>query len=216
MIFLSREEAGAKLAKEVRDQGLTFDLCCGIPRGGVIVGSVCAQELGLPFGVLLIRKIRSNVNPEVAVGALGYAGNGNFATILSPESAHERREHLEAEIGLEKERLVLYAELFERYIPQTWERGARVLVVDDGIATGATMIAALDVVTSMGCVATVGTPVVDKEVMRQLTERGYHVVAVYAVEWLMAVGQFYQDFHEVTDREALSWANRAFRPRQIR
>ena len=216
MIFLSREEAGAKLAKEVRDQGLTFDLCCGIPRGGVVVGSVCAQELGLPFGVLLIRKIRSNANPEVAVGALGYAGNGNFATILSPESAHERREHLEAEIGLEKERLVLYAELFERYIPQTWERGARVLVVDDGIATGATMIAALDVVTSMGCVATVGTPVVDKEVMRQLTERGYHVVAVYAVEWLMAVGQFYQDFHEVTDREALSWANRAFRPRQIR
>ena len=216
MIFLSREEAGAKLAKEVRDQGLTFDLCCGIPRGGVVVGSVCAQELGLPFGVLLIRKIRSNVNPEVAVGALGYAGNGNFATILSPESAHERREHLEAEIGFEKERLVLYAELFERYIPQTWERGARVLVVDDGIATGATMIAALDVVTSMGCVATVGTPVVDKEVMRQLTERGYHVVAVYAVEWLMAVGQFYQDFHEVTDREALSWANRAFRPRQIR
>jgi len=216
MIFLSREEAGAKLAKEVRDQGLTFDLCCGIPRGGVVVGSVCAQELGLPFGVLLIRKIRSNANPEVAVGALGYAGNGNFATILSPESAHERREHLEAEIGFEKERLVLYAELFERYIPQTWERGARVLVVDDGIATGATMIAALDVVTSMGCVATVGTPVVDKEVMRQLTERGYHVVAVYAVEWLMAVGQFYQDFHEVTDREALSWANRAFRPRQIR
>ena len=216
MIFLSREEAGAKLAKEVRDQGLTFDLCCGIPRGGVVVGSVCAQELGLPFGVLLIRKIRSTANPEVAVGALGYAGNGNFATILSPESAHERREHLEAEIGLEKERLVLYAELFERYIPQTWERGARVLVVDDGIATGATMIAALDVVTSMGCVATVGTPVVDKEVMRQLTERGYHVVAVYAVEWLMAVGQFYQDFHEVTDREALSWANRAFRPRQIR
>jgi len=216
MIFLSREEAGAKLAKEVRDQGLTFDLCCGIPRGGVVVGSVCAQELGLPFGVLLIRKIRSTANPEVAVGALGYAGNGNFATILSPESAHERREHLEAEIGFEKERLVLYAELFERYIPQTWERGARVLVVDDGIATGATMIAALDVVTSMGCVATVGTPVVDKEVMRQLTERGYHVVAVYAVEWLMAVGQFYQDFHEVTDREALSWANRAFRPRQIR
>lgn len=216
MIFLSREEAGAKLAKEVRDQGLTFDLCCGIPRGGVVVGSVCAQELGLPFGVLLIRKIRSNANPEVAVGALGYAGNGNFATILSPESAHERREHLEAEIGLEKERLVLYAELFERYIPQTWERGARVLVVDDGIATGATMIAALDVVTSMGCVATVGTPVVDKEVMRQLTERGYHVVAVYAVEWLMGVGQFYEDFHEVTDREALSWANRAFRPQRIR
>lgn len=216
MIFLSREEAGAKLAKEVRDQGLTFDLCCGIPRGGVIVGSVCAQELGLPFGVLLIRKIRSNVNPEVAVGALGYAGNGNFATILSPESAHERREQLEAEIGLEKERLVLYAELFERYIPQTWERGARVLVVDDGIATGATMIAALDVVTSMGCVATVGTPVVDKEVMRQLTERGYRVVAVHAAEWLMGVGQFYEDFHEVTDREALSWANRAFRPQRIR
>lgn len=216
MIFLSREEAGAKLAKEVRDQGLTFDLCCGIPRGGVVVGSVCAQELGLPFGVLLIRKIRSNANPEVAVGALGYAGNGNFATILSPESAHERREHLEAEIGLEKERLVLYAELFERYIPQTWERGARVLVVDDGIATGATMIAALDVVTSMGCVATVGTPVVDKEVMRQLTERGYRVVAVHAAEWLMGVGQFYEDFHEVTDREALSWANRAFRPQRIR
>jgi putative phosphoribosyl transferase len=150
------------------------------------------------------------------VGALGYAGNGSFATILSPESAHERREHLEAEIGFEKERLVLYAELFERYIPQTWERGARVLVVDDGIATGATMIAAADVVTSMGCIPTVGTPVVDKEVMRQLAERGYRVVAVHAAEWLMAVGQFYEDFHEVTDREALSWANRAFRPRRIR
>jgi len=90
-----------------------------------------------------------------------------------------------------------------------------VLVVDDGIATGATMIAALDVVTGMGGLPTVGTPVVDREVMRQLTERGYHVVAVHAAEWLMAVGQFYQDFHEVSDREALSWANRAFRPRRI-
>ncbi|RIE06731.1 phosphoribosyltransferase [Candidatus Cryosericum odellii] len=216
MVFLSREEAGAKLASEVHDQGLTFDLCCGIPRGGVIVGSVVAQELGLPFGVLLIRKIRADANRELAVGALGYAGNGSFATILSPESAHEPREHLDAEIGFEKERLVLYAELFERYIPQTWERGARVLVVDDGIATGATMIAAVDVVTSMGCVPTVGTPVVDKEVMRQLVEQGYHVVTVHAAEWLMAVGQFYEDFHEVSDREALCWANRAFRPRRIR
>jgi predicted phosphoribosyltransferase len=78
------------------------------------------------------------------------------------------------------------------------------------------MIAAVDVVTSMGCVPTVGTPVVDKEVMRQLVEQGYHVVAVHAAEWLMAVGQFYEDFHEVSDREALCWANRAFRPRRIR
>jgi putative phosphoribosyl transferase len=216
MVFLSREEAGTRLASEVRDQGLTFDLCCGIARGGVIVGSVVAQELGLPFGVLLIRKIRADTNRELAVGALGYAGNGSFATILSPESAHEPREHLDAEIGYEKERLVLYAELFERYIPQAWERGARVLVVDDGIATGATMIAAADVVTSMGCLATVGTPVVDKEVMRQLVEQGYHVVTVHAAEWLMAVGQFYEDFHEVSDREVLCWANRAFRPRRIR
>ncbi|MHB8071916.1 MAG: phosphoribosyltransferase [Candidatus Cryosericum sp.] len=215
MVFLSREEAGSKLAAEVREQGLKFDLCCAIPRGGVVVGSVCAQELGLPFGVLLIRKIRSELNRELAVGALGYAGSGSFATVLSPESAHEKREHLDDEIGFEKERLVLYAELFERYIPQTWVRGARVLVVDDGIATGATMIAALDVVSSMGCIPTVGTPVVDREVMRQLNERGHHVVAVYAAEWLMAVGEFYQDFHEVTDREALSWANRAFRPRRV-
>lgn len=215
MVFLSREEAGAKLASEVRLQGLTFDLCCSIPRGGVVVGSVVAQELGLPFGVLLVRKIRSDMNREVAVGALGYAGNGEFATILSPESAHEQRERLDAEIGFEKERLVLYAELFERYIPQTWARGARVLVVDDGIATGATMIAALDVVTSKGCVPTVGTPVIDREVMRQLTERGYRVVAVHAAEGLMAVGEFYQDFHEVSDREALSWANQAFRSRRL-
>ncbi len=216
MVFLSREEAGTKLAREVHELGLVFDLCCGIPRGGVVVGSVVAQELGLPFGVLLIRKIRADANRELAVGALGYAGNGNFATILSPESAREPRERLEAEIGFEKERLVLYAELFERYIPQTWERGARVLIVDDGIATGATMIAAADVVSGMGGVPTIATPVVDKEVMRQLIEQGYHVVAVHKAEWLIAVGQFYEDFHEVTDREALSWASRAFRPRRIR
>jgi predicted phosphoribosyltransferase len=215
MVFLSREEAGSRLAHEIREHELTFDLCCGIPRGGVVVGSVCAQELGLPFGVLLIRKIRSELNRELAVGALGYAGGGSFATVLSPESAREKRERLDAEIGFEKERLVLYAELFERYIPQTWVRGARVLIVDDGIATGATMIAAVDVVSSMGCVPTVGTPVVDREVMRQLNARGHHVVAVHAAEWLMAVGQFYEDFHEVTDREALSWANRAFRPRRV-
>ncbi len=52
--------------------------------------------------------------------------------------------------------------------------------------------------------------------MRQLIEQGYHVVAVHKAEWLIAVGQFYEDFHEVTDREALSWASRAFRPRRIR
>ena len=50
MVFLSREEAGTRLAQEIRSQGLVFDLCCGIPRGGVVVGSVVAQELGLPFG----------------------------------------------------------------------------------------------------------------------------------------------------------------------
>jgi putative phosphoribosyl transferase len=216
MVFLSREEAGRKLADQVKREGLTFDLCCGIPRGGVVVGAVCAEQLGLPFAVLLIRKIRAAANPELAVGALGYAGEGSFATILSPESAREDREHLDAEIGSEKELLVRYAELFERYIPRVWDRGARVLVVDDGIATGATIIAAADVVTGMGCMATIGTPVVDREVLRQLHERGYKVVTVHAAEWLMSVGQFYQDFHEVTDREALSWAARAFHPRRIR
>lgn len=216
MVFLSREEAGARLASEVRDRGLIFDLCCGIPRGGVVVGAVCAQQLGLPFAVLLVRKLRSAGNSELAIGALGYAGGGNFATVLSAESAYEEREHLTAEIGFEKERLVHYAEVFERYIPENWERGARVLIVDDGIATGSTMFAAVDVVASMGCVPTIGTPVVDREVLRQFTARGYPTITVHAAEWLMAVGQFYEDFHEVSDREALSWANRAFRPRRIR
>ncbi len=216
MIFLSREEAGVKLADEVWNRRLTFDLCCGIPRGGVVVGAVCAQQLGLPFGVLLVRKLRAAAHDELAIGALGYAGAGSFATVLSAESAHEEQGRLTAEIGFEKERLVLYAELFERYIPQTWERGARVLIVDDGIATGSTMIAAVDVVTSMGCIPTIGTPVVDREVLRQFGVRGYRTITVTAAEWLMAVSQFYADFHEVTDREALSWANRAFRPHRIR
>lgn len=216
MVFLSREEAGAKLADEIHSRRLVFDLCCGIPRGGVVVGAVCAQQLGLPFAVLLVRKLRSAGNSELAIGALGYAGAGSFATVLAAESAYEERERLAAEIGFEKECLVHYAGLFERYIPENWERGARVLIVDDGIATGSTMVAAVDVVASMGCVPTAGTPVVDREVLRQFTVRGYRTVAVHAAEWLMSVGQFYQDFHEVSDREALSWANRAFRPRRLR
>src|SRR5881275_903926 len=140
-MFESREDAGRKLGEYLRQEGIQADLVLGLPRGGVVVAAEVARMLNLPLDVLIVRKIGHPLHREFAVGALAETG-----VVVLDEAVIERnpliRGELQEVIEEEKERLRNYQEKFhQQSAPDV--SGKSVLLVDDGLATGATTEAAV-------------------------------------------------------------------------
>src|SRR6516164_8947812 len=144
MVFASRQEAGQKLGIYLRELGVEADLVLGLPRGGVVVAAEVARELALPLDVLIVRKIGHPLHREFAVGALAEPD-----VVVLDESVVGRnplvRMQLKLVIAEEQRRLERYGETFHRDgLPDL--TGKTVLLVDDGLATGATTEAAVEAV----------------------------------------------------------------------
>jgi len=202
-IFIDREEAGWKLVERLRAERLEKPLVLAIPRGGVEIGAVLARGLGAELDVVLARKLRAPHQPELALGAVSETGQvhlNHFAAAMTDvgESfiARERDRQL-AEIARRRE-------LYRAVRPRAEVAGRTVIVVDDGIATGATMIAALQAVRAAGpreliVAVPVGAP--DRiDALRPLCDR---VICLDEPEPFWAIGQFYRDFSQVSDERVV-------------
>src|SRR5215469_15366094 len=136
MIFASRQEAGERLGSYLHQRGVEADLVLGLPRGGVVVAAAVARSLKLPLDVLVVRKIGHPFQPEFAVGALAEPDS----VFLNEENLSEypvSKSKLDKIIGEERERLHEYRRRFHLHgMPML--QGKSVLLVDDGLATGAT------------------------------------------------------------------------------
>src|SRR5881397_3942672 len=147
-MFASREEAGQKLGRQLQDEGIEADLVLGLPRGGVVVAAEVAHTLHLPLDVVIVRKIGHPWHREFAVGALAE----NDVVVLDERIMKRNpliRGDLAEIIEEEKERLRSYQAKFHREaLPNL--SGKAVLVVDDGLATGATTEAAVLAVRKQG------------------------------------------------------------------
>lgn len=201
MLFANRLDAGRRLAAVLQAyRGREDALVVGIPRGGVIVAGVVAQELGLPLDVFVSRKLGVPGQEELGFGAISSGGvlvlnEDVLAQIpLSPETIARVVERERAE--LERRERVYRAG--RAMLPVA---GKTVLLVDDGIATGGSLRAATRALKQAGASRVVATAPVGPASTRQRLPEADDVVLAYAPEDFFAIGQFYQAFPQVSDEE---------------
>jgi predicted phosphoribosyltransferase len=206
-IYKNRIDAGRALAEllcEYKDSNEA--IVYALPRGGVPVAKVIAEELNLPLDLLIIRKIGHPLNPEFAVAAIAEDG-----TLVSNPIGIDRldSEWLSREIENQKleiqRRIDLYFSGKKRIDP----KDKITIIVDDGIATGSTTLAAIEAMKSKHPLKIiVATPVVDKSVSYLIEGTDVELVAgLIPEEFAGAVGAYYEDFTQVTDEEVKTLLN---------
>ncbi|MGD6806199.1 MAG: phosphoribosyltransferase [Candidatus Bathyarchaeia archaeon] len=202
--FGDRIDAGKRLAAALSDFAGRNGVVLAIPRGGVVVGYQIAEALDLPLDVIIPRKLGAPGNPELAIGAIAEDGTAVLDDELirylgvGRQYIYEEGERQKAEIG---RRLKVYRE----GMPPQNLKGKEVIVVDDGIATGSTMKAALASVKNRGAASvTVAVPVGPPSTIEELKRRADHVVCLYTPEYFEAIGQFYANFSQTSDGEVIT------------
>lgn len=203
MMFVSREEAGRRLGQLLHGEGVEVDIVLGLPRGGVIVAAEVARELQRPLDVLIVRKIGHPFHREFAVGALAEPD----VVILDEQSLGSNpavRLELEEVIADETERLKEYRAKFHGSGMPDLE-GKSVLLVDDGLATGATTAAAVLAAKERGAARIiVATPVASVAAFNRLKRTADEVKALLVDTDFEAVGQYYQVFDQTRDDQVLA------------
>jgi predicted phosphoribosyltransferase len=203
--FADRTDAGDRLAAELRERGVSADIVLAIPRGGLPVGRAVADALGVPLDVVVAKKLGAPGNPELAIGAAASDG-----TVWLDDDLRARLHVGDAYLARERERAVAAArEKADRYRggrdPPALA-GERVLVVDDGLATGATARAALRQVRDADAAAVVlAVPVGPPETVAELRAEADDIVCVLTPGSFGAVGRFYRRFDQVSDTEAIAY-----------
>lgn len=198
-IFQNREDAARQLAAALRDRELRDPVVLGIPRGGVVTACVLAGELGAECDVVLARKLRAPHQPELAIGAVAEDGE----VYLSPHAGKVPGvddDYLAQERDERHGELDQRRRMFRDIRPAAALEGRSVIVTDDGIATGSTMLAAVEILKRKGPhELIVAVPVAPPGRLNDIRRRCDYVVCLQTPESFMAIGQFYQDFDQVQD-----------------
>ena len=202
MMFASREDAGQRLGRHLQEQNVRADLVLGLPRGGVIVAAEAARALHLPLDVLIVRKLGHPFHREFAVGALAEHGVAVLDQALIGSNPLLQAQ-LDEIVEEEKERLRSYQ---ARFHPDGGPNlaGKTVLLVDDGLATGATTEAAvLSVRKQHARKIVVAAPVASTSAVDRLARVADEVQVLCVDPDFDAVGRYYDVFSQTTDREVL-------------
>ncbi len=202
-MFRNREDAALQLAQRLRARKLKDPVVLGIPRGGVVTAAILARELGAELDVVLSRKLRAPYQPELAIGAIGEDGEvylNAFAREVSGVTEtyiREERDHQIAEIARR-------SKLFRAVKLPADVTGRSVIVTDDGIATGSTMLAALHVLGAQKPhEIIVAVPVAPPDTLERFRPQCSHVECLLTPRDFEAISQFYADFQQVEDEEAV-------------
>jgi putative phosphoribosyl transferase len=199
--FENREDAGRKLARLLRGRDLNDPLVLAIPRGGVIVGAAVSRELDADLDIVLTAKIRSPDQHDTIIGAISESGY----LYLNPDAedvllAHE--DYLTSERARQCAHIAQCRSAYRRGLEAAPIAGRSVILIDDGVATGSTMLAAVHSIhfQNPGSVI-MATPVIAEEALDELrrTMPGGHLVAVTVPRVFVSVAQAYQDFGPVDD-----------------
>ncbi len=209
--FPNRREAGHLLAAKLTLYAHRSDvLVLGLPRGGVPVAYEVAEELGAPLDIILVRKLGVPGEPELAMGAIASGDvlllNQRVIQALRIPSAVIERVSWE-----ERRELGRRERLYRGDYPEPVLRGRIIIIVDDGIATGSTVRAAVQAAArSQPTKSIVATPVIAAETRRALQAESIDVVCLAAPEDFLSVGSFYSEFPQTNDEEIQLLLGRAW------
>jgi predicted phosphoribosyltransferase len=194
--FMNREDAAMQLAERLAQYRGRHPLVLGVPRGAVPMARIIADALGGDVDVVLVRKLRAPGQPELALGAVDEAGvvfRGRYFDLAGEDYMRE-------EVRIQQETLRRRRQLYTRAHEAVEAAGRIVIVVDDGIATGASMLSAIHSVRARRPLAVVvAVAVAPPESLALLRGEADEVVCLASPDHFYAVGQFFDDFSEVTD-----------------
>jgi len=208
MVYKDRKDAGRQLAEKLSRYGDKTDvIVLGLPRGGVTVAYEIAKVLHCPLDILIVRKIGFPGNPELAAGAVSETGsvvfNENIVTAYGVSKAY-----LEQETARQQEEIARRITLYRGGAGVPLLEGKTVILVDDGVATGATLKAAISTLKEERLARlVVALPVASQSAEQELAAMADEWVCLQAPAGFMAVGQYYSDFTQVEDDDVVAMLN---------
>lgn len=209
MQFVDRRDAGERLAEALEGLRAEHPIVVALPRGGVPVAAAVARRLDAPLEILAVRKLGAPGNPELGVGAVAEDEVG----VLDPDSATRvgmTQAILDETIAREARELRRRVERYRDGRAALSLAGRTVILVDDGLATGMTDLAAVRAARKRGAATiVVAVPVGSREAIELLEREADRVVCLLAPERLYGVGMWYRDFAPVDDAEVLELLARA-------
>ena len=202
--FKDRSDAGEQLAHRLLEYANNPQVCVlGLARGGMVTAHAIAKILHVPCDVIVVRKIGSPYNPEMALGALSEDGSvildAHFMRLMGETTAS-----LQPILEKEKHELERRKNLYRDGRPLPDVRHKIVILADDGVATGATMKAALKTVRAQEPQKIIiAVPVASSEFLNDMRHEGIHVVCITLLDPMGAISPFYERFPQVTDNQVV-------------
>jgi len=199
-MFRDRSEAGRLLAEKLRKYQNVPGVLLAVPRGGVPVAYEVAKELNMPLEIVLVKKLGHPLNKEYAIGAVGLKD-----MFVIP---HENVTEFYIQNQVQKIRTRLH-EMQKKFMgdkePQDIE-GKTVIIIDDGVATGNTLLATIEILKKQNPKKiVVAAPVVSRSAAHKLTKEADELISLLIPDSFYGVGVFYEDFSQVSDEEVLGY-----------
>lgn len=211
-MFADRQDAGRRLAKTLANLKLESPIVMAVPRGGVPVGAEVARALAVPMDIIVARKLRAPAQPELGIGAIV---NGDHPeSVLNPELIAilgVSPEYLRTETERELREIARRQAAYRGGRPATPVVGHTVILVDDGIATGGSIRAALRGLRRLNPRRVVlAVPVAPADTVENLRKEADEVVCLETPEEFSAIGEFYDDFSQTSDEEVVELLAEAY------
>ncbi len=199
MQFKDRSEAGRLLAQALEGRISSGAIVIAIPRGGVVIGHEIARRFGCPLGITIPRKVGALENPELAIGAVAEDGS-SYVDSAAASVAGADQAYVDRAIEREKAEIDRRKSIYCAALGILDLSGRDIILVDDGIATGYTMLAAIRYLRKKKPSSiTVAVPVAPADVAQEIIREADGIVCLYLPGLLRAIGEFYLDFGEVND-----------------
>lgn len=203
-MFKNREQVGELLAKKLKTFSNKKDvLVLGVTRGGVVVAKIIADRLNLPLDIIVVKKIGYPLNPELAIGAVGPKKTVYWNENLIKELKISKNEMLELQNEKQKEQEE-QGKILRNGKPAKDIKGKTVIIVDDGIATGASAICCSNFLDKESAKEKIlAAPVISKDTFNNISRYFDRIVSLKVSRDFSAVGEFYEKFPQVENEEVI-------------